>query len=159
MEKLSTTLWHERELLESLQYHLEVEQLVLASGRTTWLMRATKDVEAVLARLRAGAVLRSVAADEAAEQLGLAPGPSLQQLVDASPEPWRTVLADHHETLTGMVREITALADSNRDLISSGYRSARETLLAIGGTTVSYGADGSAVTVLDPLPSRLDRSL
>jgi len=148
MEKLSATLWHERELLESLQYHLEVEQLVLASGRTTWLMRAARDVEATLEQLRAAEVLRSAEADGVAERLGLAPAPSLQQLVDHSPEPWRSILADHRDALTAVTREITALADSNRDLLSAGHRSARETLLAIGGTTVTYDADGAAVTTL-----------
>ncbi|GGO78016.1 flagellar protein FlgN [Nocardioides deserti] len=157
MENLSATLWHERELLESLQYHLEVEQLVLASGRTTWLMRAAKDVEGVLEQLRTAEVLRSAEADGVADRLGLAPSPTLQQLVDASPEPWRTVLADHRDALTSMTREITALADSNRDLLSAGHRSARETLLAIGGTTLSYDADGSAVTTVDA-PTLVDRT-
>ncbi|MEV7431651.1 MULTISPECIES: flagellar protein FlgN [unclassified Nocardioides] len=157
MENLSATLWHERELLETLQYHLEVEQLVLASGRTTWLMRAAKDVESVLEQLRTAEVLRSAEADGVGERLGLDPAPTLQQLVDASPEPWRTILAEHRDALTSMTREITALADSNRDLLSAGHRSARETLLAIGGTTLSYGADGSAVTQVDA-PALVDRT-
>ena len=49
MEKLSLVLWRERELLEELHYRLEVEQLVLASGRSRWLAHATRDVDALLA--------------------------------------------------------------------------------------------------------------
>ncbi|MDN4173575.1 flagellar protein FlgN [Nocardioides sp. SOB77] len=157
MENLSATLWHERELLETLQYHLEVEQLVLASGRTTWLMRAAKDVESVLEQLRTAEVLRATEADQVAERLGLEPAPTLHQLVDASPEPWRTILVEHRDALTAMTREITALADSNRDLLSAGHRSARETLLAIGGTTSSYDADGTAVTQVAG-PALVDRT-
>ncbi len=159
MEKLSVILWRERELLEELLFHLEVEQLVLASGRTRWLMKAAKDVEAVLDDMRKTEVLRSVAADEAAAQMGLSPDSSLHDLIDASVEPWRSILEDHREALTTMTREIVALADSNRDLITHGYRSARETLLTLGGTTTSYSADGSAVTKADVPPSRIDRSL
>src|SRR4051794_30526072 len=40
MQRLSQVLWRERELLEGLQYALEVEQLILATGRNRWLMRA-----------------------------------------------------------------------------------------------------------------------
>ena len=44
-----------------------------------------------------------------------------------------------------MTDEITALADANRDLISAGYRSARETLLALGEPADGYSPDGSAL--------------
>ncbi len=50
MEDLSLILWRERELLETLLYKLEQEQLVLASGRTRWLARAAREVETVLRR-------------------------------------------------------------------------------------------------------------
>ena len=40
MEDLSSVLWRERELLETLLFKLEIEQLVLASGRTRWLAPA-----------------------------------------------------------------------------------------------------------------------
>ncbi|WP_122818424.1 flagellar protein FlgN [Nocardioides pantholopis] len=159
MEKLSVILWRERELLDDLLFHLEVEQLVLASGRSKWLLKAAKDVEAVLDDMRRTEVLRSVAADEAAALVGLKPNPSLQQLVDAAEEPWRSILEDHRESLTATTREVVALADANRDLITNGYRSARETLMTLGGTTTTYGADGTAVTEADLPPSRIDRTL
>ena len=58
-----------------------------------------------------------------------------------------------------MTRSITELADCNRELITSGYRSARETLLAMDEAAEGYTADGSAV--LSPAvvgPSRIDRT-
>ena len=148
MEKLSLVLWQERELLETLLYRLEVEQLVLASGRSRWLMRSAKDVEAVLQLLREAEVLRAVAADEAAAEVGMASNPSLRALAEASEEPWRTVLLDHREAFVTMTQQVTSLADANRDLITSGYRSARETLLTLGGAPESYSADGSAVSTV-----------
>ena len=51
MEKLSQILWLERELLDNLLFRLEEEQMVLASGRTRWLVKAARDVENVLARI------------------------------------------------------------------------------------------------------------
>jgi hypothetical protein len=159
MQRLSQVLWRERELLESLQYALEVEQLILASGRTGWLLRAATDVEGVLADLRRTEVMRAVAADQAAASMGLAPNPSLKELATRVGEPWGEILSDHREAFLAMTRSITELADSNRDLITSGYRSARETLLAMGDATDGYTADGSAVvSAVASGPSRVDRT-
>lgn len=147
MEKLSQILWRERELLDTLLFKLEQEQLVLASGRNRWLMRAAREVEQVLETIRQTEILRSVAADEAAAALGLEHNPSLRALAEATDEPWRSILSDHHEAFLAVTREITALAETNRELITVGYRSARETLMTIGDGAESYNADGDAVTV------------
>jgi len=159
MQRLSQVLWRERELLEGLQYALEVEQLILASGRNRWLMRAATDVESVLQTMRKTEVLRAVAADEVAGLLGLAPNPSLKQLAAAAGEPWGEILSDHRDAFVAMTQAITELADSNRDLITSGYRSARETLLAMDEAADGHAPDGSAVlTPALAAPSRIDRS-
>ena len=158
MEKLSLILWQERELLDVLQFRLEVEQLVLASGRSRWLMRAARDVEAVLETIRETEVLRAVAADAAAASIGMQSNPSLSALAEAADEPWSSILTEHREAFVAVTREVTALADSNRELISSGYRAARETLLSLGDSTEGYSPDGTAV--VEPNRHRLvDRSL
>ncbi|MBU2694751.1 MULTISPECIES: flagellar export chaperone FlgN [Pimelobacter] len=159
MDRLSQILWRERELLELLAYKLEVERLVLASGRTRWLVNATREIEVLLEDLRATEVLRATAADEAAEQLGLTPNPSLAALAEAAEEPWRGILLDHRDALVGVAREIAETSEDAKGLITAGYRSARETLLAIGGTsTASYSAAGAAVADA-PRSHLLDRSL
>lgn len=159
MQRLSQVLWRERELLEGLQYTLEVEQLILASGRSGWLLRAAKDVESVLVDLRRTEVMRAVAADEAATVLNLAPNPSLKELAARAGEPWGEILSEHREAFLSMTQAITDLADANRDLITSGYRSARETILAMGDATEGYAADGSAVmSGAIAGPSRIDRT-
>lgn len=158
VERLSLTLWRERELLDTLLYRLEVEQLVLASGRTAWLMRAAREVEATLQVLRETEVLRAVAADEAAAQVGCPDNPSLKALAEATHEPWRTILLDHREAFHAVTGRISAMADANRELISAGYRSARETLLALSDDKQGYAHDGSVVG--GPAGPRLvDRSL
>jgi hypothetical protein len=145
VEKLCLVLWRERELLDTLLYRLEVEQLVLASNRTEHLMRAARDVEAVLETLRETEVLRATAADAAAAEIGLPPAPTLRQLAEAATEPWATMLHEHREAFESSTRQITALADSNRDLLTHGYRQAREALAGLAEPTESYSPDGTAV--------------
>lgn len=159
MEKLSQVLWRERELLDTLLFRLEVEQLVLVSAKSRWLMRAARDVEQVLETLRETEILRAVAADEAAAAIGLAHNPSLRVLAQAAEEPWRGILLDHHLAFTTVTAEIMALADANRASITAGYRSARETLLSLGDEMATYGADGAAVTVAGDRERIVDWSL
>jgi hypothetical protein len=158
VEKLSLILWRERELLELLAYKLELERLVLASGNSRWLNQANKEVEDVLITLRETEVLRAMAADEAAEEVGLQANPSLSALAEVAVEPWRTILLEHREAFLVMTREIAELSDANRGLLTAGYRSAHETLLAIRGTAEGYTPDGAAVAAA-PTRRLLDRSL
>lgn len=159
MDRLSQVLWRERELLETLAYKLEVERMVLATGRTRWLVNVTREIEDVLEDLRATEVLRATAADEVAEGLGLTPNPSLGALAEAATDPWQSILVDHRDAMLGLAREIAETAEDAKGLITAGYRSARETLLAIGGTTTaSYTPAGQAV-VEAASPRLVDRSL
>ncbi|MEQ6903719.1 flagellar protein FlgN [Nocardioides sp. YIM 152588] len=159
MDELSQILWRERELMEHLAYKLEVERLLLTTGRTQWLVRATREIEDVLTTIRETEVLRAAAADEVALELGLPPNPSLAALAEVAPEPWPAILADHRDALVTIAREIAEVSEDAKGLLTAGYRSARETLLAIGGGGAeSYAPDGTAVT--DARRSRLlDRSL
>lgn len=158
MENLSLILWRERELLETLLFKLEEEQLVLSSGRTRWLNRAAREVESVIVTIRETEVLRAVAADEVAAALGIAPNPSLLTLIETVDEPWRTILEDHRQTFLQVTTELTELAEANRDLVTNGLRTARETLLALDDTAAGYTHDGEAV-VPTPRPQLVDRSL
>lgn len=159
MEKLSQVLWRERELLDTLLYHLEVERLVLGAGRTQWLARASDDVERDLLRLRETEILRAVVAEEAAAELGMPPSPSLRALADAVDEPWHSILVDHRDAFVALSREISLVSDDNRTLLSSGLRWAREALLAVDEDVAQgYGRDGTPVAARSA--SRLvDRSL
>ena len=158
MEKLSLVLWRERELLEELHYRLEVEQLVLASGRSRWLAHATRDIDTLLGTVRETEVLRAVAADEAAAASGMSANPSLASLAEAAGEPWTTILTEHREAFVALTAEITTLADSTRHRISAGCRSARETRVSLGGPVAGCAAAGSATA--EPLRASLvDRSL
>ncbi len=158
MEKLSLILWRERELLETLEFRLGVEQMVMAAGRTSFLGRAAKEVEQALDAVRQTELLRAVAADAAAAELGLDPNPSLSSLIATVDEPWSSILADHRDAFASLSAAILDLADTNRSLISTGLRAVQETLLGLGGGMHTYSPTGTAV--LDATSGvRVDRSL
>jgi FlgN protein len=158
VEKLTWVLWRERELLEGLLYRLETEEMVMSSGRTRWLVAASRDVEEAARRVREVELLRAVAADEAAAGAGLEPNPSLSALIAAAEEPWTSILAEHREAFTVLSEEIIRAAATNRGLISAGLRAAHETLLDLGAKATTYTADG-AVLVGSTRTAGLDRSL
>ncbi len=157
MEDLSSVLWRERELLETLAYKLEVEQLVLAAGRSHWLAAAAREVETVLEHIRDLEVLRAVEVDDVAEELGLDPNPSLREIADASDEPWRSIWLDHREAFTTVAAQITRLSESNRELLTAGYQAAQATLLSLSESSGTYGSDGSVAS--SRRSALVDRSL
>ena len=158
MEDLSLILWRERELLETMLYKLEIEQLVLSSGRTRWLATAAREVEAVVEALRETELLRAVAADEAAASIGLSANPSLRALAEAVDEPWRSILMDHRQAFVTYTQEILEIASANRELLTVGHQAARETFLGLTDTPDSYAEDGRAV-VDAGRPRLLDQSI
>lgn len=150
LAEVSAVLWRERELLEVLIFKLEEEQLVLGSGRTRWLARATREVEVVLEEIRRAELTRATEVDALASQLGLGPGPSLGQLADPAPAPWADLLREHRSAFLTLTAEITAMAETNRDLLSSGQRAVREAMLALTESTTTYSPTGSPVNAGAP---------
>jgi hypothetical protein len=132
LSALSEILWRERELLEQLLFRLEVEQLLLVSGRTVRLPMATRDVELVLDRIRAVELGRAVEFEAAARALGLVGGGSLQDLAGAAPEPWEQILRDHRVAFLRLTAEVADLAEGNRDLLASSRRATQEALIGLG---------------------------
>lgn len=158
VEKLTWVLWRERELLEALLYRLELEELVMSTGRTRWLANTASDVDAAAAALRDVEVMRAVAADEAAEAAGLAPNSSLGELIASAPEPWRSILTEHRDTFLALTDEIARVAQTNRALIVAGLRATQDTLLGIDQGSATYTAAGS-MDRGDTRSAVLDRSL
>ncbi len=108
--EVSNVLWREREQLELLLFKLEEEQLVLASGRTRWLAHATREVEFVMEQIRTTELLRATEVDAVAAELDLEPGPSLNALADAAPDPWGEIFRGHRDAFLTLTAEIQDLA-------------------------------------------------
>jgi hypothetical protein len=132
LTELSSILWRERELLELLLFKLEEEQLLLAGGRTRWLGHATREVEMVLEEIRRAELGRAVEVEEVAQSLGLGAGASLGELAETAPPPWDDILREHRNAFLSATAEVTALAQGNKELLTMGFRSARETLMTLG---------------------------
>jgi hypothetical protein len=144
LNELSTVLWRERELLEMLLFKLEEEELVLASGRTRWLGRATREVEAVLDQIRGIELGRAIEADDAAREVGLLEGTGLLELAKAAPTPWNDLLRSHHVALTDITAQIDAIAHSNRDVLAQSMRATQEALMGISDTVKTYDPKGGS---------------
>jgi hypothetical protein len=117
MADLSSILWRERGLLDLLLFRLEVERLVLSSGRSWWLTIAAREIEAVLTEMRHVELLRAVSVDTLAAEENLQANPSLREIAECSPEPWRAIWLDHREAFTALTAQISELSQSNRALL------------------------------------------
>jgi hypothetical protein len=148
LREVSAILWRERHLLELLLFKLDEEQLVLAAGRTRWLPRATREVEMVLEEIRQTELERAVDVSRLAVDLGLAAGASLRQLADAAPEPWQGILTEHRQAFLTLTDEVTALVQTNRELLNRGHKAVRDVLASIGDGRVEVGAGYGERSVL-----------
>ncbi|HVN14062.1 MAG TPA: flagellar export chaperone FlgN [Kineosporiaceae bacterium] len=160
---LAAVLWRQRDLLERLVYRLECEQLLLAAGRTRFLAVATAEVEAVLSEVRVLEVRRAAAAERAAAEVGAAAGASLEELAAAAQPPWTSVLLEHREALLALTRELAALAETNRSLVTAGLRAVETTLAGLGArdgsTSVGYDARGRSDLLQGAGSMVVDRAL
>jgi hypothetical protein len=160
---LAAVLWRQRELLERLVYRLECEQLLMAAGRTRFLGLATSEVEALLDELSVIELQRASFADRIATDYGLDAGASLEEIAGTVQPPWTEVLIEHRHALLTLTAELSALAETNRQLMAAGMK-AVETLLGNlgmrqGTTSIGYDAQGRRESIAGQLRTVVDRSL
>jgi hypothetical protein len=142
-QQLSTLLWREQELLDLLLFKAEEKQYLILTGKTRWLGRIAHEIEVVLDQLRSLELERAAATEAVAQQLGIGASPSLRQLADVAPAPWKDLYAKHHEALLGLVTELRSLSDANRELIEGGLQAIGDALLAVRAPSAgTYGATG-----------------
>jgi flagellar biosynthesis/type III secretory pathway chaperone len=99
----------------------------------------------VLEEIRHAELRRSIELGDVSEALGLDPDCSLRELAAAAPPPWDDVLTDHREALLTATTEISSLAESNRELLDTGYRALQEALGLVSPAreASTYTADGA----------------
>ena len=150
---LSTLLWHERELLELLVFKLEEEQLLLTAGRSKWLHHATREVEAVLAKLRTTGIERTVEASAVAIEWALPEDATLRTLVEGAPDSvWQDVLQSHLTALASLTERIAEVRDTNLTYLRAATRATQETLANVGagGSTTTQEYTGRGVRTAVP---------
>jgi hypothetical protein len=156
VHELSALLWRERELLEVLQFKLEVEQLLLTSGNTRWLARASAETEQVSAHLRDLGLARTVEVAAVANEWGCAPESTLADLIEHSPDAvWTEILGSHLKGFADLVERIQIARDANLVLLREANRATQDTIgdLDIGPATYtssgSTAANSAAARLLD----------
>jgi hypothetical protein len=109
LSELSNILWRERRLLELLAFKLEEERLVLASGRTRWLPRASSEVDAIIEEIKHVHLERAISLADVSAELGLDDAASLRALAGLVPPPWDGICADHARALRTLSQEIESI--------------------------------------------------
>ena len=114
---LSDLLWRERRLLDLLRFKLEEERLLLQSGSTEWVARASHEVELGLDELSDVELDRAVGVAELGAHFGLGPQPTLAVLAAAVPPPWGPLLRAHRQALRLASKQVERASEDNRTLL------------------------------------------
>ncbi|MCU1431362.1 MAG: FlgN family protein [Actinotalea sp.] len=149
LHQLSDELWRERRLLDLLLFKLEQQELLLSNGRDQWIGHATRELEAVLDRVRGSELARAIAADVVALLVGAPSGSSLTVLAAHAPSPWDELLLGHHEALVSLTADISRVATDNRLLIAAVQRATRQSLVDLRDTQHDRSAPRTAVDDLE----------
>jgi hypothetical protein len=125
---LAHTLWRQQRLLELLLCRVEVQQLVLAAGRASWIERAATDRDEAGEALGEEELVRSIQLADLGNRLGLGTQPSLAELAEASPAPWDEIFRDHHRTFLDLVTKVRQTSKANHELAQRSLRTMGELL-------------------------------
>ena len=163
--ELSHVLWRLRELTSLLVYRLEVQQLVLLSGRVRWVNIATEDVDAVIEAIRREEAVRAGLLEQLAPRLGTTPEATLRDLCELAPSPWDVVLAEHQSEFLTLAAEAEDAARDNRELLHQGLSDVRDFLDSVRGrgpdsaAEQSYGARAGNTTAVPASSVLVDRDV
>ncbi len=130
---LSSLLWRERDILDNLLFKLDVQQLLLMSGRSGWLVRASREIETALEQVRIIELERAVRFNEVAGELNLDASPSLSAIAGAAEEPWKSLLTEHYEAFLELATRIQAITSLNREMAFSAQIATEAILTSIRG--------------------------
>jgi hypothetical protein len=117
LDDVSVILWRERHCLERLVFKLDAQRLLLGGDRDRWLPHTADEIETVLEELCEVQLLRAMEIDGAASSLGLAAGPSLSALAEASPGPYDHLLRQHRRALIDIAAEIRVRSQENAEAL------------------------------------------
>lgn len=161
LEALADTLWAERHVVHYLLFKLVTARLVLAADERRFVGLALDEVERMMDSLREAELRREMALEEVATAWGADPAElTLSSLAERSPEPLRSVFADHRDAFLGLAQEIEETAADNRRLASTALDHVQQSLDSLTGPErgQTYTAQGRPARPTTA-PTRLDRVL
>jgi hypothetical protein len=148
LNELSNILWRERRLLELLAFKLEEERLVLASGRTRWLPRASSEVDTIIEEIKHARLERAITLADVCAEIGLADAPTLRALSNVVPPPWDGICAEHARALRTLSQEIESITRSDGPTtarVGSGRPDADREIDIAGDDAISLVPDRTPV--------------
>lgn len=116
LNEFTSILWRERRLLELLVFKLGEEKLVVGTGRSDWLVHATREVDAVATELKSIEPARAAMVASLCVSFGLRDAPSLAELAASAPSPWKRILEEHRAALLDLLDEVHAVARAGRGM-------------------------------------------
>jgi len=114
LSEISNILWRERRLLELLAFKLEEEHLVLTSGRTRWLARASSEVDGIIDEIKHVRLERAIRVADSSDELGLSGNSTLRELARSVVPPWDGIFTEHGRALHTLGREIESITRVDR---------------------------------------------
>jgi hypothetical protein len=159
LAELSRVLWQQRNLIEVLEYRLEIQQLLMIAGKTARLALAVGEVEVALADIRSVEERRVSVVSRTAVSMGLPSSATLTQIRNQAPEPWDYVLADHQTELQRLVASTEDLANRNREVSQRSLADIRSAFETVDGpVTKTYGRHGDRSSLQLP-PTLVNRQV
>ena len=160
LHELTRVLWQQRRLLERVQYHLKVQELILASGDDAMLALAVNDVEETLRAVAELEAARVELTQDIGLAIGLGANPSLEKLAEIADEPFATMLAEHRTAFLELAADITAVSLNGRAHLERGLALTRQLTATVLGDKGDGGYDASGSVVPGSVERRLvDRSM
>jgi hypothetical protein len=143
---LSMHLLRERELLETLLFKLDEQQMLLATGRNRWIRHASTEIERVLAAMPTVALSRDALVVAVADEWGVPEATTLRQLIAAAPsDGWREVFEGHLSAMTALADEIEQMKQVNEQRLRTAIRVTQDTIAGLGEPTGEYTPAGDVV--------------
>lgn len=144
--ELSMHLMREREMLELLLFKLDVQQMLLATGRTRWIPQTANEIERVIAAMPALSLTRDTLLVSVGVEWGVPEAATLRELIDAAPsDAWREVMNGHLTAMIALADEIGELKKLNEQRLRTAVRVTQETIAGLGAATGEYDQSGDVV--------------
>lgn len=141
---LSMQLKRERDMLELLLFRLDVQQLLVAAGRSRGIHHAVTELEHVIGALPRITLSRDTLVTVVADEWGVPDAVTLKQLIAAAPSAvWQEIFTDYLVTMLALVVEIRQMEKLNQQRLLAALRHAEDTMSGQGSNTEADDVAGA----------------
>ena len=145
---LSMQLKRERDMLELLLFRLDVQQMLVAAGRTRGIHHAVAELERAISALPTATLSRDTLVTVVADEWGVPDAVTLKQLIAAAPSAvWHEIFTDYLVTMLALVVEIRQMEKLNQQHLLAAVRLAEDTMADRGSSTEADDVAGAEALV------------